>query len=177
MLKPSDALDAAAEAVAGVTDRWAVAGAFAALRYRAEQRATTDADLLVEWRDDLVPSLEAAGYELDVIAMPGDHPHLLMSRQPDKGPIDFIVPAEPYQELALDRGAANGHVLTVEDVIVHKLIAWRPKDRDDIASILAAGHPIDEAYVEHWAAEWDVLHRWETARLPGFPDVTGRCVS
>lgn len=173
MLEPSDALDAAADVVAGLTYRWAVAGAFAAMRYRAVERATTDADLLVEWRDDLVPTLEAAGYDLRVIGEPDEHPHLLMSRQPDKGPIDFLVPTEPYQELALDRGAANDHVLTVEDVIVHKLIAWRPKDRDDIASILEAGHPIDERYVEHWAGEWDVLHRWRMAQLPHFPDVSG----
>ncbi len=28
-------------------------------------------------------------------------------------------------------------------VIVHKLLAWRPRDRDDVASILAAGHDLD----------------------------------
>lgn len=40
--------------------------------------------------------------------------------------------------MALER--AVDHVLTAEDVIIHKLIAWRPRDRDDIAAILDAGY-------------------------------------
>ena len=41
-----------------------------------------------------------------------------------------------YQRVALRRSV--DHVLTAEDVIVHKLIAWRLRDRDDIRSILEA---------------------------------------
>lgn len=47
---------------------------------------------------------------------------------------------------------------------MHKLIAWRPRDRDDIASILEAGHVLDEQFIERWAGEWDVLDRWDQAR-------------
>ncbi len=47
---------------------------------------------------------------------------------------------------------------------MHKLIAWRPRDRDDIASILSTGRSFDRAYIEHWAVEWDVLDRWEQIR-------------
>ncbi len=57
-------------------------------------------------------------------------------------------------------------MLTPEDVIVHKLIAWRPRDRDDIASILDAGLALDVTYIEHWASEWEVLDRWRAA-TPG----------
>lgn len=75
--------------------------------------------------------------------------------------------ADSPPHLILVRGKGGpglDHVITVEDVIVHKLIAWRPRDRSDIASILEAGHPLDLAYIERWAAEWDVLGRWEQAR-------------
>ena len=66
-----------------------------------------------------------------------------------------------YQSVALDR--ATDHVLTAEDVIVHKLIAWRPRDRNDIASILDTGIELDDEYIRHWASEWDVADRWEQA--------------
>ena len=76
--------------------------------------------------------------------------------------IDILLPAVAYQEVALDR--AQDHVITAEDGIVHKLIAWRPRDRNDIASILEAGHDLDEGYIAHWAGEWDVADRWDQAR-------------
>ena len=37
--------------------------------------------------------------------------------------IDLMLPAIAYQRVALDR--AIDHVITAEDVIIHKLIAWR----------------------------------------------------
>lgn len=55
-------------------------------------------------------------------------------------------------------------MITVEDVIVQKLIAWRPRDRNDIASILEGGHHLDEQYIERRAVEWEVLDRWHQAR-------------
>lgn len=76
--------------------------------------------------------------------------------------IDLLLSTVHYQDLAIDRGREQ-HVLTVEDVIMHKLIAWRPRDREDIASILAAGHELDLDYIEHWAREWEVLDRWKDA--------------
>lgn len=62
-----------------------------------------------------------------------------------------------YQKEALRR--AVDHVLTVEDVIVHKIIAWRPRDRSDIQSIVDAEHQIDWAYVGRWAEAFGVSER------------------
>lgn len=62
----------------------------------------------------------------------------------------------------MERRGADGYV-SVEDLIVYKLLAWRPQDRDDIAEVLAAGHELDTRYIEHWAAQWEVLDRWEEA--------------
>lgn len=55
-------------------------------------------------------------------------------------------------------------MLAVEDVIVFKLIAWRPRDQQDIDSILRARHQLDTPYIEKWANEWEVADRWATAR-------------
>jgi D-serine dehydratase len=67
-----------------------------------------------------------------------------------------------FQRAAIER-AVDG-VITAEDVIVFKLIAWRPRDQDDVASTLDAGHHLDTAYIERWAAEWQVTDRWLEAR-------------
>ena len=61
-------------------------------------------------------------------------------------------------------GGTRGRVLTVEDVIVHKLIAGRTQDRADIEAILASKVPLDEDYVEQWAAFWGVLADWRGLR-------------
>jgi GAF domain-containing protein len=99
--------------------------------------------------------------QVRVLADPGEEPHMLVVR--GRGArIDVLLALIEYQRVALDRAVDN--VLTVEDVIVHKLIAWRPRDRDDVASILRAGHALDEGYIELWAGEWDVRDRWEQAR-------------
>lgn len=160
MREPSDSAASAAEILDRLGGRWAFVGAVAALRYRAAPRLTTDVDILAEPVAGLAESFTDAGYEVRPVADDGEEPHLLLIR--GKGDqIDVLLPVVEYQQVAL--GRAVDHVITAEDVIVHKLIAWRPRDRNDIASILEARHPLDEAYIEQWAAEWDVLDRWNEA--------------
>jgi hypothetical protein len=163
-LRPSEWLESAAEVVGRITNRWGAAGALAANAYRLLDRATGDADMVVAWHAELIDALEAAGYSLRVIAYPGDTPHLVIARRGDER-VDLLFPTVEYQEVALDR-ATERHILTVEDVLIHKLVAWRPKDIDDIASILRADHPLDRAYIEQWAEVFDVLDRWREATGP-----------
>lgn len=161
MREPSDSLASAAEVLDRAGGRWALMGALAAMRYRASPRMTTDVDVLAEPVEGLADAFAEAGYEVSVFADPGDEPHMLVVRgRGDR--IDVLLARVGYQDVVLDR--ALDHVITAEDVVVHKLIAWRPRDRDDIASILETGRPLDEAYIEHWAREWDVLDRWRQAR-------------
>jgi dsDNA-binding SOS-regulon protein len=131
-------------------------GALAAARYRDRPRFTTDADFLVEPTRGLDAAFESAGYEVRAVG-DGDEPDMLLVRQGGDR-IDLLLATVDYLRTALDR--AEGGVVTVEDVIVQKLIAWRPRDRDDIASILDAGHALDDDYIGRWAAEWDVVDRW-----------------
>ena len=49
-------------------------------------------------------------------------------------------------------------------MIVHELLAWRPRDRDDIASIFATGTELDEQYITTGADAWDVRDRWDQAK-------------
>jgi hypothetical protein len=159
--EPSDSAASAAEILSACGGRWALIGALAAMRYRAAPRLTTDADFLADDVPGLADAFRAAGYAVTEIGDPGERPHLLAVRcRGDQ--IDVLFPVVEYQQTALDR--AEDHVITAEDVIIHKLIAWRPRDRNDIASVLEAGIAVDEAYIRRWAEEWDVLDRWEQAR-------------
>lgn len=136
-------------------------GAAAALRYRSDPRLTTDLDLLVDPTPGLAGSFREAGFEVREVADPGEQPDLLLIRGGGVR-VDLIMATVEYQQIALGRAVEGA--LSVEDVIIHKLIAWRPRDRDDVASILRAGHPLDESYIDRWADDWDVEDRWNEAR-------------
>lgn len=151
-------------AVRSLLDRlgvpWTLIGAVAATRYRAESRPTADVDFLIEPDERVVPGLVDLGFDVRVLEDQGE-PHLIRTRRSD-GLVDLVIAGTPYQSLAIER--AVDHVLTVEDVLVHKLIAWRPRDRDDVRSILSTGRTFDEGYVERWAHEWGVEERWAEAQ-------------
>jgi hypothetical protein len=136
-------------------------GAIAASRYRGHDRFTTDVDFLVRSLDGVAEMFERDGYEVRSMAEPGGEPYVLFIRGYGHK-VDAILAETPYQLAALGR-AVDGF-LTVEDVIVHKLIAWRAKDQDDIESILSTRPTLDEAYIEHWATQWQVIERWSEAK-------------
>jgi hypothetical protein len=71
--------------------------------------------------------------------------------------VDLLLAETEYQRTAMAR-AIDG-VLTVGDVIVHKLIAGRPRD-DDIRSILTSGVTVDDSYVDQAAQLWGVADHW-----------------
>jgi hypothetical protein len=148
------------ETIRGICNRldipWAVAGALAAMRYRATERPTADVDLLIQDSEGLVGALIDEGFDVQTFADEG-LVHLIRARRSDCT-VDIMLPVTEYQEIALGRATKN--VLTVEDVIIHKLIAGRPRDNADIASILTSGVRLNRKYVEHWANEWDVADRW-----------------
>lgn len=162
MPSTSDFSARAAEILRGLGVDPVVIGALAALEFRRTERITTDVDFLIPRTvPGIVEAFEAEG--LTVRALAGDDGSVYLYNVKGGGDIavDILVVETAYQDEAYRR-AVDGR-LTVEDVIVHKLIAWRPRDQDDVRSILSAGHAVDEDYVRRWAAEWDVLDRWELA--------------
>jgi hypothetical protein len=164
-LGPSAWLAPIAEIFDDVGVEWTLVGALAANRYRATARFTTDVDTMAEFHPELATRLEAGGYQVDVVADDGEPPHLIRARRGSEA-VDVLLAVVEYQRVAL--GRAVDHCLTVEDVIIHKLIAWRLRDRDDVRSILEAGAVLDMTYLERWITEWDLAERWHefTAMLP-----------
>ncbi len=136
-------------------------GALAAALYRREPRHTTDVDFLVRSLDGIPEKMRADGYDVRAMAEPGGRPYVVFIRGHGVK-VDALLAETPYQLEALDR-AVDG-VITVEDVIVHKLLAWRPRDQDDIASILATRPAVDQDYITRWSSVWEVTERWEYAK-------------
>lgn len=147
---------------------WAVFGAVAANVYRAEARATYDVDILLSLgRADMAGVAEAAqvaGWSVRLL-----HPDESMLRivHPELGAVDFVAVEIEYQQAALQRarretlaGGISTRVLTVEDIIVHKLIAGRSRDDADVEAILDANHVLDWDYLNHWLEQWEVADRF-----------------
>lgn len=161
MPEPSDYLAEFRDRLVAMGLEPVVIGAMAAIRYRLEPRTTADVDFLVLHLAGVDAALIADGYEVRLLAEPGQEPYAAFIRR-EGVQVDLIRAETSYQREALSR-AIDGF-LSPEDVIVHKLIAWRPRDRDDIESILATGRPLDVAYIDRWATAWDVLDRWLAVR-------------
>ena len=131
-------------------------GAHAANRYRLEVRHTVDVDFLASTLDGAAEALRGAGCVVREVTEDGSTYLISASDGPTR--IDLLLAETEYQRAAMAR--ASGGVLTVEDVIVHKLIAGRPRDIDDIRSILSTNIVVDRDYVEDTARQWDVFRRW-----------------
>ena len=146
---------------------WAVLGGVAANVYRGAARMTFDVDLLVTVDHSsmaaIAESAEMEGWHIRYL-----HPDGRMVRlsHDEMAFADLIAVETEYQRAALERAQhetfADGltaRVLAVEDVIVHKLVANRPRDVADIADILEARAPMDVDYLEHWMQVWGVADR------------------
>lgn len=156
---PSAWLASIADVFDGLGVEWTLVGALAANRYRATPRFTTDVDTMAMFHEGLSDALRTAGYAVEVFADVDEPAHLIRCH---RGPeaVDILLPVVEYQLVALRRSVDR--VLAVEDVIVHKLIAWRSRDRDDIRSILEAGAVLDRNYLDHWVDQWEVAERWDS---------------
>ncbi len=75
--------------------------------------------------------------------------------------VDFILSFSEYERQALDRaaeiliGSTPVRFATLEDLVVHKLVAGRPRDVEDARMVLAKNPRFDQAYIEHWLESFD----------------------
>ncbi len=148
---------------------WCIAGAVAANAYRAP-RDTTDLDLIVQIAAGQYASvakrLQADGWRVFRVSPASDYPDIVRLEHAEHFPTDLLLVKTAYQAEAPRRAgrlSSGVRVLAPEDVIIHKLIAHRHRDRADISEILRSGTLLDRSYIERWAMEWGVLERWQGA--------------
>lgn len=75
--------------------------------------------------------------------------------------VDFIFSYSPYERQAIERakdiklGKTSVRFASLEDVVIHKVIAGRARDIEDVISILLK-NPIDDSqYIERWLNQFD----------------------
>jgi len=80
--------------------------------------------------------------------------------------VDLIFSFTPYESEAIRRSIVvtledtNVHFAAVEDLIIHKLVAGRPRDLEDVRGVLARRPMVDEKYLTVWLSSFrDVVHR------------------
>jgi predicted nucleotidyltransferase len=75
--------------------------------------------------------------------------------------IDFIFSVSAYEQEALTRarrvgiGSAEVCFASIEDLIVHKIVAGRPRDLEDLKGILLKKPVLDVKYIRYWLGEFD----------------------
>lgn len=74
--------------------------------------------------------------------------------------VDFIFSFTPYEHQAIERavlipiGHAQVRFATAEDLIVHKMLAGRPRDHEDVTGILLKNTTLNSPYIRHWLGQF-----------------------
>jgi hypothetical protein len=75
--------------------------------------------------------------------------------------VDFIFSFSSYERQAIERakdielGRSFVRFASLEDVVIHKVIAGRARDLEDVKSILLKNPKYDSVYIEKWLKEFD----------------------
>jgi hypothetical protein len=143
-----------------------VIGGQAVLLY-GEPRLTVDIDITLGATVDqltmVLKAVEAIGLRPLVDPEPFVHETMVLPcEEPDSGiRVDFIFSSSPYERQAIEHARmvrlANVPVrfASLEDVIIHKVIAGRPRDLEDVRTMLIKNRELDSAYIQGWLDQFD----------------------
>jgi len=160
-------------------------GGQAVLLY-GEPRLTRDIDVTIgagpERLSEVLDWVRGRGWQVlvDVPAEFVARTMVLPCLDPSSGVrIDLIFSFSPYERQALQRarkvaiGSTQVCFASIEDLVIHKVFAGRPRDLEDVRGILLKNRGIDLEYVQTWLREFDLslgeklLERFEKLRLEG----------
>ena len=75
--------------------------------------------------------------------------------------IDFTFSYSPYERQAIERatdiklGRTSVKFASVEDLVIHKVIAGRARDLEDVRSVILKNPKYDSHYIEKWLSDFD----------------------
>ena len=75
--------------------------------------------------------------------------------------VDFIFSHSQYERQAIERakgvkyGKTSVKFASLEDVVIHKIIAGRPRDMEDVSTILLKNPEYDYQYILRWLRKFD----------------------
>lgn len=144
-----------------------IVGGQAVLAY-GEPRLTRDVDLTLGRDTDRATDIIDVAKALNWKTLP-EHPlefardtMVLPCQDPKSGiRIDFIFSFSPYESTALGRARkikinkTPVCFVSAEDLIIHKLVAGRPRDWEDVRNILLKNPDLDEPYINKWLEDFE----------------------
>lgn len=159
-----------------------IIGGQAVLRY-GEPRLTNDIDITLGVNIDCLDQLLNVAKKLSLKPLPEDidsfvnETMVLPTLDEQTGiRVDFIFSYTPFEASAIDRAemvtvlGQKVAFATVEDLIIHKIFAGRPRDVEDVKAVLLKNPDIDLTYIRRWLKEFDnSLGKDEFVRL--FEDI------
>ena len=94
----------------------------------------------------------------------GYHPSMSNRSHPNSGSTGVRGPSDSADAAAriLDQIGAQWAFIGAIAAMRYRTSPRMTVDVDDL--ILDGEHPLDESYIEHWSATWDVEDRWREAR-------------
>jgi predicted nucleotidyltransferase len=152
-----------------------------AVRVHALPRPTWDLDVVVDLTPERLPVLiqkaEDGGYDIDDAVKTGWRDKVrgmptikFRMFEPDgKVDVDIFLAESSYLQSVIKRRqlmnaeGMEAYFLSVEDLLLMKLMANRKKDQADVDDILLVRGRLDVAYLRNWAAELDVMELLEDA--------------
>ena len=145
-----------------------VIGGQAVLLY-GEPRVTRDIDITLGVDAAHLDELLEVARELSLRTLPGDvrkfvhQTMVLPCLHDDTGiRVDFIFSFTPYETQAIQRSnriqiqGTEVCFASPEDVIIHKIFAGRPRDMEDVRSILLRNDNVDIPYIQSWLDDFDL---------------------
>lgn len=144
-----------------------------AVLLHGEPRLTQDVDVTLGVSPDRVQEILEIVEAARLVVLPEEpaafarETFVLPAEEPETGlRVDFIFSTTPYESQAIDRAVrvemegVEVPFAAVEDLLLHKLFAGRPRDLEDVVGVVRRKGPdIDWEYVRRWAEEF--------ARVPG----------
>jgi len=131
-------------------------------------RMTKDIDVTlganIDEMENVVRAVKDAGLDIlpkDFMAF-AQETFVLPTRDENTGiRVDFIFSFTPYERQAIQRarpisfGDTAAMFASMEDVIIHKIFAGRPRDLEDVRSIILKNPDFDREYTRKWLNEFD----------------------
>jgi hypothetical protein len=154
-----------------------------AVSVMGKPRFTADVDaILILSIDDLPRLIDAAQQEglvprlSDAKDFARQHRMLLLRHEASDVNVDISLGMLPFEEEAVARGSVHElgtvsiRLPTVEDLVIFKAVAHRPKDLLDIQTLIEIHPDLDRKRIKHWVREfakafempemWDDIADW-----------------
>jgi len=144
-----------------------IIGGQAVLLY-GEPRLTRDIDITLGLNVGSLDRLLGIVQDLSLQPLPEDPPEfvkqtmVLPTLDASTGiRVDFIFSNTPYETGAIQRARKimilnqKVHFAAPEDLIIHKIFAGRPRDLEDVRTVLLKNPDIDTSYIRRWLKAFD----------------------